>query len=318
MKLLFCVSSLVALLSLSEGGELRVLYSPPSVGLPSEETSLRRSHLPPLLGQILGLTAESVEEWGGSGDLLKRPEAVALFSVSLPQELGDKLPSGKHSYTLDTDGTVDLDTLEQNLKVTYPDGDYTFLDISSEIEGTHGEELSQLTSIDPVKTKNRVLGKELDNIKTIATWLHSGKSGVKNGVPDVFSFRVNGAATLNQNSESDTLKIMSKEIENLVSVLKKVYDGNCVVILEISSPAIVLKREKRAADDALRSALNPQNPHNVYSFYSPVYTAGFNIILFSSLVLALTVVFIGIGMWFMDPGKDSIIYRMTMTRAKKD
>lgn len=36
------------------------------------------------------------------------------------------------------------------------------------------------------------------------------------------------------------------------------------------------------------------------------------------IILALAILYIAVGLWNMDPGKDSIIYRMTTTRMKKD
>ena len=36
------------------------------------------------------------------------------------------------------------------------------------------------------------------------------------------------------------------------------------------------------------------------------------------IILAVAIVFIAVGLLTMDPGKDSIIYRMTTTRMKKD
>jgi len=57
---------------------------------------------------------------------------------------------------------------------------------------------------------------------------------------------------------------------------------------------------------------------NVYKFSNADYPAAFAIVAGVSIVLALAVLFIAVGLWNMDPGKDSIIYRMTTTRMKKD
>lgn len=57
---------------------------------------------------------------------------------------------------------------------------------------------------------------------------------------------------------------------------------------------------------------------NVASDYNEDYPAVFNIILWTMVILALTVYGISWGMWNMDPGKDSIIYRMTAQRQRRD
>ncbi|CAD5228920.1 unnamed protein product [Bursaphelenchus okinawaensis] len=56
----------------------------------------------------------------------------------------------------------------------------------------------------------------------------------------------------------------------------------------------------------------------VYSFVSSDYPAAFAIVAGVSVVLVVGVVFIVVGLLTMDPGRDSIIYRMTTTRMKKD
>uniref|UniRef100_A0A1I8A372 Envelope glycoprotein N n=1 Tax=Steinernema glaseri TaxID=37863 RepID=A0A1I8A372_9BILA len=57
---------------------------------------------------------------------------------------------------------------------------------------------------------------------------------------------------------------------------------------------------------------------NVYYFSSTDYPAVFAIFAGLVIILALAVVFIVAGMVSINPGKDSIIYRMTTTRMKKD
>jgi len=56
----------------------------------------------------------------------------------------------------------------------------------------------------------------------------------------------------------------------------------------------------------------------VYKFVSPDYSAMFVLTGGVTLVLAIAIIFISVGLLTMDPGKDSIIYRMTTTRMKKD
>lgn len=57
---------------------------------------------------------------------------------------------------------------------------------------------------------------------------------------------------------------------------------------------------------------------NLAIAYSADYPVIFHIILWLSVFMALLVIFVTYGMMTMDPGTDSIIYRMTTTRLKKD
>ncbi|KAM7302151.1 hypothetical protein ISCGN_017668 [Ixodes scapularis] len=48
------------------------------------------------------------------------------------------------------------------------------------------------------------------------------------------------------------------------------------------------------------------------------FHVAFVIIAFLVILMALSIFGISVGLWFMDPGRDSIIYRMTSQRMKKD
>ena len=59
-------------------------------------------------------------------------------------------------------------------------------------------------------------------------------------------------------------------------------------------------------------------PGNLAQPVDPNYAVIVNIILWMSLLIGVSVLAISIGIWNMDPGRDSIIYRMTSQRMKKD
>ena len=59
-------------------------------------------------------------------------------------------------------------------------------------------------------------------------------------------------------------------------------------------------------------------PNNLAAPVDPNYAVIVNIILWMSLLIVISVLAISIGIWNMDPGRDSIIYRMTSQRMKKD
>ena len=57
---------------------------------------------------------------------------------------------------------------------------------------------------------------------------------------------------------------------------------------------------------------------NPAEFYNSNYPVTFNIIFWTSLVLALAVFGAAYVVCSMDPGTDTVIYRMTTQRIKKD
>jgi len=73
------------------------------------------------------------------------------------------------------------------------------------------------------------------------------------------------------------------------------------------------QRVKRATTDASNNSIA-----KVAEFYSDQYPAMFNVIFWTSLILVLTIIAIVYNMAAMDPGLDTVIYRMTSQRIKKD
>lgn len=57
---------------------------------------------------------------------------------------------------------------------------------------------------------------------------------------------------------------------------------------------------------------------NLAKTYSQDYPVIFNIILWFGVVIAFSLLAISYAIACMDPGRDSIIYRMTSNRIKKD
>lgn len=125
----------------------------------------------------------------------------------------------------------------------------------------------------------------------------------------------------------------SEELAESLHLLRSKYGEDGVVAELISIPQRTKRQAEQeeetqkekdsSADAAAPATATPppaaaKNPNQIYAFSSPNYSAAFHIILFAGLVIGLASLCIGCGMWDMDPGKDSIIYRMTMTRAKKD
>ncbi|KAI6209392.1 Isocitrate dehydrogenase [NAD] subunit, mitochondrial [Aphelenchoides besseyi] len=81
---------------------------------------------------------------------------------------------------------------------------------------------------------------------------------------------------------------------------------------------IVLLSVVSAADDDENIVMKTRKQLGVYSFVSPDYPAAFAIVAGISIILAIAVVFIVVGLLTTKPPTDSIIYRMTNTRAKRE
>lgn len=63
---------------------------------------------------------------------------------------------------------------------------------------------------------------------------------------------------------------------------------------------------------------NPGSPYNLAYKYNDEYAVVFNIVLWLMIALAIAVIAISYNLWNMDPGYDSIIYRMTNQKIRMD
>lgn len=84
----------------------------------------------------------------------------------------------------------------------------------------------------------------------------------------------------------------------------------CMAITELADNGMLLQPKATAADQAKEAGLADE--------WTEDYPVIFHIILWLVVFLVLIVIFVTYGMMSMDPGNDSVIYRMTTTRLKKE
>lgn len=72
-------------------------------------------------------------------------------------------------------------------------------------------------------------------------------------------------------------------------------------------------------DDGMRFLQSEETlGDNMAPQYSMDFPAAFVSIAFTTILLLLTVFAVSVAMWHIDPGRDSIIYRLTSQKIKKD
>ena len=82
--------------------------------------------------------------------------------------------------------------------------------------------------------------------------------------------------------------------------------------------SVLLKHFLCVFTHAVRFQSNPDSPFNLAYKYNINYAVVFNIVLWLMIALALAVIATSYVMWNMDPGYDSIIYRMTNQKIRMD
>lgn len=137
-------------------------------------------------------------------------------------------------------------------------------------------------------------------------------------IPAVHIVRVSLEALLAAHEPSspavaEAKKLLATALLELQTAAEKAFDGAVVVGLVTSTEA-PLVRSKRQADKPRQGETNL----NLAKKYDSNYPVIFNIILWFSVVLVFALLAISIAIATMDPGRDSIIYRMTSNRMKKE
>lgn len=136
-------------------------------------------------------------------------------------------------------------------------------------------------------------------------------------VPTVHIVRVSLEALLAAHEPSsqaiaEAKKLLSNAMLELQTAAEKAFDGAVVVGLITSTEAPLVRSKRQAGEDV------DEGGYNIAMKYDSNYPVIFNIILWFSVVLVFSLFAISMAIATMDPGRDSIIYRMTSTRMKKE
>lgn len=111
-------------------------------------------------------------------------------------------------------------------------------------------------------------------------------------------------------ARTEAVKLLRSKLNALNEVIQKAYNGNALVtVITVESHAVSLSRSKREVSD--------DNPYNIATLASPDYPVVFNIIFWFTLVFIFTLIAISLALGNIED-KDSIIYRMTGSRGKKE
>ncbi|KFD72650.1 hypothetical protein M514_15054, partial [Trichuris suis] len=316
----------------SLAASLSFLHVPSTIRLPNVDVVLT-SELQAIQESFFGLSAEAPSAWLNSGNLWQRPEAIVLFDLTAPDHL--RLPPmGAKSYKLQQDAPVDFTELWSSMEEEFADESPLVIETSvAGISGVPDNTFNQAVeneSSPPLfaadSNSHSTLKVELAAANALNTWLKSAPQ-LRNGVPDFYLVSFEALSLFDEPSigGSEAARSAVREIvtviEKISETVKKRYDGNCV--LEVISTTGARSRKPRAAkvehsSELHRSKRSAEKPPTNYAFYDENYSVIFNICLWLVIAFACSLLYIGVGMWSMDPGRESIVYRMTMTRAKKD
>uniref|UniRef100_A0A1L8EF20 Putative renin receptor n=1 Tax=Haematobia irritans TaxID=7368 RepID=A0A1L8EF20_HAEIR len=108
---------------------------------------------------------------------------------------------------------------------------------------------------------------------------------------------------------NEALDLYTNAVKKLNTAVQKANNNEALVV------SIVNKSEKSRSK---RDTPEPNKDYNLAEYYNDDYPVIFNIILWFMVTFGFALLAICYAIGSMDPGRDSIIYRMTSTRMKKD
>lgn len=315
---------LATVIVLSNASTLQIKTLPSSITVPENVEDFELASVSKLNNFMLGLSADIDEIFNDvTGDLFSRPKALAVVQVKNVDAIDGKT---SREYKSTDESEFDFSATEKMIKSTFGNKGH-FDELKN---GVHSGQLSSKiqsfdVSEDSVKTKIPQLRDELLSLQKMIGYLKKNGPRLGLSAPELFNIEIDGF--VNAIGTKDEINAAKKELgkilDELVDVLKSTYGDQVVVEVittdgnvESSGSHLIAKRDTQSNQPLTIQEIRKK--YNVYSFTQGDYPAIFAIFAGVSIILSIAILFIAVGMWTMDPGKDSIIYRMTTTKLKKD
>ncbi|XP_028173146.1 ATPase H(+)-transporting accessory protein 2 [Ostrinia nubilalis] len=330
---LFWITLVLSVIGSNASGELAVLHSPKSLKFSGSSKTLE-SGLKEVFSASLGLSVEENSDWDGLSivDPFNTPEAAVEVYIDGVSSLGNDAGLKSKVYPLTVD-EYEPDTFEAvkhriNQRFTNGGNKLVKIDLSDTDQLTSRADIfGEITPPKVTKVSLQHLKysveedyqflTELEALKTIANQVRSLSP---DNIVDFYNFRFRSLHALsdyhgpNSLQAKEAKKLLGDVLEDLSNAFVKAYDGS-VLVTAVTTDVIHSRR-------VTRSVSNEGKLKDTQSFssdkYTSDYSAIFNIILWFGVVFSFTLIAIVYAIMDMDPGRDSIIYRMTSTRMKKD
>lgn len=328
--MLLLLLSSVALSGVLGEGDIVFLHAPKSVHFDGQQQlSLRQ--VKNVFSAMLGFSVQEESDWRGMN--IKNPfsYASAVVGVSVPG-LSSLDNTQGHKFSLETDSPLDdvWSALEWRIAERFPYSDnesvyYFSLDegkIAAEIHLGHlnvePTNLSVLKNLNPELQDDKQFIEQIALLNAIAKKVQTDGVSNHDGVPDVYWIVVTGVHPLidkygaKSKQVFEAKQLLDASLQRLTEAFDTAYKSK-VVVAALASDAPHTRRYRREADET-----TDQDRFNLAFEFSSDFPVMFNIFLWFGIAYAFTLLAVTLGIADMDPGRDSIIYRMTSNRMKKE
>nr|XP_019563994.2 renin receptor [Aedes albopictus] len=299
--------------------QLSIVYAPKALEFHGH-SRLDAESVSDVFGAALGYSVSHPTEWDGL--IVKDPFNMANGAVVVVAEGLDRLSlDGAQTYELYGSGSDSIGELVQ--KSADHNGVSFEIDLKESADSFStpmGTVQPDDDDVEPQYLKPKSNKADSDFMRQIA--FINGLSDLlvtstDENVPTVHIVRMSFEALLAAHEPSsqavqEAKKLLANAMLELQTAAEKAFDGAVVVGLITSTEAPLIRSKRQATET------EDDNPLNIALKYDSNYPVIFNIILWFSVILVFSLLAISIAIATMDPGRDSIIYRMTSTRMKKD
>lgn len=289
--------------------------------------SIRASQVNDVLSALNGYTVHPNHAWQGirSYNPIKHPTFFLIADFEMPQDFPELTMNSNLHFELENDENLDNEFgkfLNRSKKI-WPDASGSMMPIVA--AGEADQELPE-EAIEVLRAKNASFDTSNDSDRAFIMEYFTLKNLIDetprlpvNQVPSTVYWisldSIRRLATeygVKHEKPQKAAKLFSELVGEATGKLESHPRSLFMVIQETDKP---VSRARRAAEDGPTPSQPP-----VYSAYE--YDADwcvvFAMVTFTMLVFVLGIYATSIGLWFMDPGRDSIIYRMTSQRMKME
>lgn len=300
---------------------ITIVHTPAGINF-SPSSSLPGNELTKVFYKTMGFTPNTPLQWKGVG--IKNPFSYANGLLVVEVIGGERLGLEGINYPLT--GSVNLNTVKDNLIATVEersgekpviinDDDVDLYVLQGSGDGVEVIDIpyQHLNSSHDTDKLFLQKAKLLSNIPNTLAGGDAAVSKMLIWVETDMIPTLDAAYSANSPQGIEGRNIITNLITKLSNSMQNTYKQVVVAVIYTSAAA-----HNRVVRSASGGAKNATRIGNLTGSYTSMYPIMFNIFLWFGIAFALAVLVISYGIGNMDPGRDSIIYRMTSTKLKKD
>uniref|UniRef100_A0A8C5KVX6 Renin receptor n=1 Tax=Jaculus jaculus TaxID=51337 RepID=A0A8C5KVX6_JACJA len=319
------------------GNEFSILRSPGSVVFQNGNWPTPGERSPDVAALSMGFSVKEDLSWPGLGvgNLFHPPRATIVVMVKGVDKLNavpfslDSVANSTHSlFSEETPVALQMaPSEERGYMAGKANSVFEYLTVTLwQLRNRLFQENSVLNSL-PLNSLSRnnevdlLFLSELQVLHDISSLLSRHKHLAKDHSPDLYSLELAGLGEIGkrygEDSEQfrDASSILVDALQKFADDMYNLYGGNAVVkLVTVKSFDTSSVRKTRTILEVKQEG--PETPYNLA--YNFEYSMVSNMVLWIIIGLALAVIITSYNIWNMDPGYDSIIYRMTNQKIRMD